>query len=610
MSGWNHTKKRKIYFGATALFFSVIFVFVLGLREARAAQSFSENTLLRAKGDRRIYVISHNRKRYIPSQAILNSYGLAAANAKEVSVETLAQIPNTRAVKTVNVPTVFDIATGKRLAVRSAEEFIAAGYSYDEVTVVNQAELDLYPPGEEAGEVKEVSSSPVSAPEQSLLMKKITQARKLLQSAALLYPQEKRSTGLHTLAPGNTGPDVELVQETLQKLGFFPASIAPNGVFGPATERSVKAFQKAQGLTQTGGVGPQTAAALQKKGLGLAPAGTLMKVWNDTVPDDREVLLALWNQKLDDLQLVKITLQAKKVKNGSKTRTVYSVITKTSGFAVHYKGGTGVNVQYNVVSPPGYQVLANRFPIFDDSPGEIGSFPPVEEVYVPYNDAFRTPDIVIAGREYLDGVVNQALSDLRSRGVRSVTGNGLVADLINPDELKNLAIIEHVDAAEFDRATNTQMVVDRVFTVLGTNREEAYRFAGSSKGALGMAQFMSSSYAGIRNRYPAAKLTVDFKAAMADHVNAFKAMALYQDSSNSALEQAVRQKITDNPEELPKIMAEVRAAAYNGGPGRIKSALSKFGADWQVASSTRYGLFAETKEYLKKFKIVRTLALL
>jgi peptidoglycan hydrolase-like protein with peptidoglycan-binding domain len=48
----------------------------------------------------------------------------------------------------------------------------------------------------------------------------------------------------------------------LQELGFFPANLTPNGVFGPATEAAVKAFQKANGLAQVGFLGPGTRAAL------------------------------------------------------------------------------------------------------------------------------------------------------------------------------------------------------------------------------------------------------------------------------------------------------------------------------------------------------------
>ena len=58
------------------------------------------------------------------------------------------------------------------------------------------------------------------------------------------------------------GPDVMELQKRLATLGFF--SGVPTGTFGPATEASVKKFQKAHGLSAVGYVGSETRAALNK----------------------------------------------------------------------------------------------------------------------------------------------------------------------------------------------------------------------------------------------------------------------------------------------------------------------------------------------------------
>jgi hypothetical protein len=382
---------------------------------------------------------------------------------------------------------------------------------------------------------------------------------------------------------------------------LFPASTPPNGYFGPATLRAVKSFQAAHGIEQVGRVGEQTIAALLKNGLKRPETGSSVKEWRDAVPADRDVLIAAWNKDTDDMKLIRVTL---KVTQGS--RTSYEAVTRTPGFAVRYRGGSGVNVQYAVTSPSGYQVLANRFPIFDAPNGEIGSFPPSEEVYVPYGDDLRTPEIVAAGRQYLDATVAKAIDDLRLRGQMSVTGKGLLADLIDPSELKNIAIIEHMDYDEFRKTEDKHAVVNRIFTIIGTNEEDAYRFAGSSAGALGMAQFIGSTYRSIRDRFPEAELLPDFRKGMADHVNAFKAMALYLDVSNSNLESTVRDRIAlADPNDFPALMAEVRAAAYNGGPVRVKAAVKRNGPAWNTVPARPYGIFAETKDYLEKFKAVR-----
>jgi len=61
-------------------------------------------------------------------------------------------------------------------------------------------------------------------------------------------------------APYMRGGDVEQVQTALKNSGFDPGAI--DGIYGPYTERAVKAFQKKKGLKVDGIVGPETAKAL------------------------------------------------------------------------------------------------------------------------------------------------------------------------------------------------------------------------------------------------------------------------------------------------------------------------------------------------------------
>jgi N-acetylmuramoyl-L-alanine amidase len=62
--------------------------------------------------------------------------------------------------------------------------------------------------------------------------------------------------------------DVLALQAALRKEGVFPAvgntkyDCTLTGIFGPCTEKAVKAFQKKYGLSQVGNVGPQTRAKL------------------------------------------------------------------------------------------------------------------------------------------------------------------------------------------------------------------------------------------------------------------------------------------------------------------------------------------------------------
>jgi len=64
-----------------------------------------------------------------------------------------------------------------------------------------------------------------------------------------------------TLCFSSTGEDVEYLQRRLNGIGF--GSLVVDGIFGVATEKAVKKFQKYYGLTADGIVGSQTWAKLE-----------------------------------------------------------------------------------------------------------------------------------------------------------------------------------------------------------------------------------------------------------------------------------------------------------------------------------------------------------
>jgi peptidoglycan hydrolase-like protein with peptidoglycan-binding domain len=63
-----------------------------------------------------------------------------------------------------------------------------------------------------------------------------------------------------TIQPGSKGPDVKAAQSILN--GKAGARLAVDGVFGPATETAVKAWQQFFRLDVDGIVGPHTWATL------------------------------------------------------------------------------------------------------------------------------------------------------------------------------------------------------------------------------------------------------------------------------------------------------------------------------------------------------------
>lgn len=70
---------------------------------------------------------------------------------------------------------------------------------------------------------------------------------------------------------GSRGNEVKAIQEKLKERGLYKGSV--DGIFGAATQKAVKAFQKQQGLTQDGIAGPAT---LKRLGItiGKKPAST------------------------------------------------------------------------------------------------------------------------------------------------------------------------------------------------------------------------------------------------------------------------------------------------------------------------------------------------
>jgi murein L,D-transpeptidase YcbB/YkuD len=68
------------------------------------------------------------------------------------------------------------------------------------------------------------------------------------------------ATPTTTLKPGDTGPQVRVLQHALNALGYSVGT--PDGVYGPKTEAAVKEFQQAAGLTADGVFGPQTMNAM------------------------------------------------------------------------------------------------------------------------------------------------------------------------------------------------------------------------------------------------------------------------------------------------------------------------------------------------------------
>ena len=92
-------------------------------------------------------------------------------------------------------------------------------------------------------------------------------------SSAIFSPLKVREAKgmvikMDTLSLGSTGPNVRLIQSLLRRIGYAPGAV--DGVFGAATRSAVIAFQRDNGLSPDGIVGPATWAEFERLLLGYA----------------------------------------------------------------------------------------------------------------------------------------------------------------------------------------------------------------------------------------------------------------------------------------------------------------------------------------------------
>jgi len=233
-------------------------------------------------------------------------------------------------------------------------------------------------------------------------------------------------------------------------------------------------------------------------------------------------------------------------------------------------------------------------------------------VYVPYSDALHLSNIIDAGKNYLESRINKAYEELDVNGVisRSTPGTLVTTD-ISKDFIRNILLVEHVDPAGFNLATDGGLdLTERVLAIIGANQELAYRYTGSPAGASGLAQFIRASYLSTVAAYPKAQLIKDFKLGMADHTNAIKAMVLYFDSRKQELNNKVLRKDILNSLGITE---EMLAAAYNGGGGKVANSVNKYGMSWMTSQlnlpSNKAIFKKETINYVLKFQAIKGLNL-
>jgi hypothetical protein len=246
---------------------------------------------------------------------------------------------------------------------------------------------------------------------------------------------------------------------------------------------------------------------------------------------------------------------------------------ETSGFVLAMRRENGINSDIGCIEPQSGKVLAIKYPV-DNEGGRFGPGPAViEAVYTPYSGEIKSEHIVRRGIEVQSEFVEKAYRRLRDRSVYSRAFPGRrVVDVIPRQVLTVLLMNEHIDPGDFRSELVTRPLVERVLTVIATNRDKAYTYSVSSAGARGLVQMIPSTYNRIASLYTSAGLMSSFVQGTEDPVNAVMAQVLLCDSDWCAIKERA-----DIPAER---IGPYLAAAYNGGVGRVLSCLSNDEMDW------------------------------
>ncbi len=306
----------------------------------------------------------------------------------------------------------------------------------------------------------------------------------------------------------------------------------------------------------------------------------------------RNVTIAVWNKQTDQIEYVEAIKQGKdlEIEGGSPV-----------GISVRLTNW--INTDY-ATNDANHLVVAVRYPIFHEikQGTQITRYDVEEAVYTPYNKSMHQAEIIIEGERLLDETIEKAAQELKAMGIKSRALSGKnVTDTVSHDLIKALVVIEHTNSSEL--RSNPAQAAGKVFATIGLNPGHAYNYSGSSAGALGLAQFIPSTYNRLATRAELG-LNKDFQSGMRDHQNAMKASYAYLDAVLGELPAAAK----DLPADSTKLF-EYLAAAYNGGSSRVKTAIQIW--DEQISGElkpvnilARSRLQPETLDYVKKIRAV------
>ncbi|MBI2822466.1 MAG: hypothetical protein HYX74_09600 [Acidobacteria bacterium] len=222
-------------------------------------------------------------------------------------------------------------------------------------------------------------------------------------------------------------------------------------------------------------------------------------------------------------------------------------------------------------------------------------------IYTPYSSALLQPELVEAGRTYLMEKIATARRELLPVQSRAFPGLSLADSPAFTDEnYFSLILIEHMDPGRFraiesreawgeEQEKQLLLLATRILVIIGANQEDAYRFTGNYASARGLTQFTPMGMRVVWSKYPEAGIPSDFLQATSDHTSAVKAQICLMDHDLAHLAGAHPDLVGSGYEKYAV------AAAYNGGPARVRYGLKNFGTQWLRPQARLHDLKSKRK---------------
>lgn len=288
----------------------------------------------------------------------------------------------------------------------------------------------------------------------------------------------------------------------------------------------------------------------------------------------RPVAFALWSDAKQEWSVAQIELPRPPIKwkPGGRPLPFRNL---TPGIEARHVKGTGAERLMFTFTRNGEQlkVYGRKFPVFDNNLIKHKQWAAVVEtakpiVYLPFTEDTFDPAFVTRGKEFLAATAGKAIEELRRAKVPSAAFPGeLLADVIPPQVVTTLAVIEQTDDADY--VEKQSQAFDEVLSQYGLKREEAFRYSVSSAKALGPMQFTNrkgnGTYSLVVRRCSGARLDPVFERGATNLLNAMKAAVCLLDMDLAGMREDIRLAYRANPE----VLGIFPVAAYNGGSRNV-----------------------------------------